>query len=65
MTAKYYEGLAEARVQCEYGTLEENLNLIDTLYGREELQYGDSSERVKEVALSQLEREFTIVPLTF
>lgn len=41
-------------------SLEDDLELIDTLFGRDNLRYGDSPEAVKREALRQLEREWRV-----
>lgn len=48
-----------ARARVERAPLPELLSLIDALYGRDALRYGDDVEAVREEALRQLAREWT------
>jgi hypothetical protein len=59
----YFSGYNDARTTVQNQSLEEDLKTIDTLYGRDNLRYGASPAEVKEEALRQLQREFTM-PLT-
>lgn len=55
---KHYPGYAEARERVKKQTLEQDLETIDSLYGREHLNYGDTPEDVKAEVLRQLEISF-------
>lgn len=55
---KHHPGYAEAREQVRKQSLEDDLRLIDNLYGRDNLRYGDGPEEVKAEALRQVEREY-------
>jgi len=55
---KHHPGYAEAREAVRKQSLEEDLALIDSLFGRDGLRYGDGPEEVKAEALRQVEREF-------
>lgn len=55
----YYSGYSEARQQIACMDLDELLAYLDTLYGRENLKYGDGVEAVRTEALEQCRREFT------
>lgn len=55
---RYYPGYQEAQMKVRKQTLDEDLDTIDSLFGRENLEYGDSPETVKAEALRQLEIEF-------
>ena len=44
-------------------TLQEDLELLRSLYGFRNLRYGDSAERVKEEAIEQVRREFRRIDL--
>lgn len=54
----YLPGYAAAMAKVEAQSLEDNLRLIDDLFGRDMLRYGDGSDAVKREALRQLEIEF-------
>ena len=55
---KHWPGYAEAREQVQRQTLEQDLQTIDALYGRDGLRYGATPEDVKAEALRQLEIDF-------
>lgn len=55
----YYPGYYEARENVQTMDLDSLLSLIDALYGRDNLKYGDTVEDVRAEALHQLDREFT------
>ena len=55
---KHYQGYWEARKRIANQTLEEDLDLIDNLFGRGTLCYGATPEQVKAEALRQLEIEW-------
>lgn len=55
---KYYSGYSEARQKVENQSMDENLELIDALFGRDNLSFGDGEQEVKTEALRQLEIEF-------
>lgn len=55
---KHWPEYPAARERVQNQTLEEDLRTIDSLYGRERLQYGATPEEVKAEALRQLEIEF-------
>jgi hypothetical protein len=55
---KHHPGYAEARARVQAQTLDEDLRLIDALFGRDGLRYGDGPEAVKAEALRQLEIDF-------
>ena len=57
---KHYQGYWEARKKIANQSLEEDLDLIDNLFGREMLHYGATPEQVKAEALRQLEIEWRI-----
>lgn len=53
-------GYNEARAGVERQSLEEDLALIDVLFGRGKLRYGDTPADVKREALRQLRIEFEV-----
>lgn len=55
---KHHPGYAEARAAVQAQSLEDDLALIDNLFGRDNLRYGDGPEEVKAEALRQVEREY-------
>jgi hypothetical protein len=55
----YYPGYSEAKASVATMSLEQLLNLIDDLYGRDNLKFGDTVEDVRAEAYRQIEREFT------
>lgn len=55
---KYYSGYNEARRKVESQCMDDDLSLIDDLFGREKLNFGDGPDEVKAEALRQLEIEF-------
>jgi hypothetical protein len=54
----YYEGYQESRLKVLQQTIEEDLLLIDSLFGRENLIYGMTDVEVKQEALRQHEIEW-------
>lgn len=56
---RYYEGYSDARRAVVSQGLDEDLALLDNLFGRDALAYGASPADVKAEALRQLEREWT------
>lgn len=61
MTRHYNErAYQEARAAVLRYDLPELLRLLDDLYGRENLRYGDDTEAVRAEALRQLDREWTM-----
>jgi hypothetical protein len=54
----HYSGYMEACGKVRAQSLEDDLNTIDLLYGRERLGYGATPEEVKSEALRQLEIEY-------
>ena len=57
--AKHFPGYSKAIDTVKAQSLEENLQLLDSLFGRGNLEYGDNPEAVKTEALRQLEMEWT------
>lgn len=55
---KHHPGYAEAMERVRGQTLDEDLRLIDALFGRDGLRYGDGPEAVKAECLRQLEIDF-------
>lgn len=55
---RYHPGYLEAIERVKKQTLEQDLKVLDDLYGRDNLRYGMTPEEVKEEALRQLELEF-------
>lgn len=55
---KHHPGYAEARAMVQAQSLDEDLRLIDALFGRDGLRYGDDAGAVKAEALRQLEIDF-------
>lgn len=55
---RYYPGYAAALAKVEAQSLEDDLRLIDNLFGRGRLKYGDGPEAVKDEALRQVEIEW-------
>ena len=56
----YYPGLNDARETIRKQSLQEDLRTLDSLFGRDNLRYGATPEEVKEEALRQLQKEFTV-----
>ena len=56
---RYYPGYLEAREKVQKQSLADDLKLLDDLYSRNKLNYGDGPEAVKIEALRQLEIEWT------
>ena len=56
---RYFPGMNEALEQVRRMDLAGLLRQIDSLYGRDNLKYGDGIEEVREEALRQTERDFT------
>jgi hypothetical protein len=52
---KYYQGYNEAKYKVEAQSMEDDLQLIDALYGRDNLSFGDGPKEIKREALRQLE----------
>lgn len=57
--ALYYEGYREAADAANEMDLEGLLSVLDTLYGRDNLSYGDEIEEVRAEALRQIKKNFT------
>lgn len=55
---KHLPGYSEARERVRGQSLDADLRLIDDLFGRINLRYGDTPDAVKAEALRQLEIEF-------
>lgn len=55
---KYFSGYREAKQRAEAQSMEDDLALIDALYGRDNLKFGDDAAAVKQEALRQLEIEY-------
>lgn len=55
---KHWPEYPAAREKVQDQSLEDDLRLIDDLFGRDNLKYGDGPEEVKAEALRQLEIEF-------
>ncbi len=55
---KHHSGYSEAREKVRRYTLEDDLELLDSLFGRRNLRCGATHEDVKEEALRQLEVEW-------
>lgn len=55
---EHHCGYGEARRKVEEQSLEDDLGLIDSLFGRDNLSYGDGPAEVKAEALRQLEVEW-------
>lgn len=55
---KHHQGYAEAIEKVKQQSLEEDLRLLDDLFGRDNLRYGDTPETVKQEALRQVEIEW-------
>lgn len=51
----HHKGYFDARETVMNQSLEEDLSLIDALYGRDTLPYGATPEQVKEETLRQVE----------
>lgn len=56
----HHEGYASALEKVRRQSVEEDIELIDLLFGRGNLSYGDSDDDVKREALRQLEIEWRI-----
>jgi len=54
----HYDGYNEARRKVETQSLDDDLHLLDDLFGRGNLQYGATDDEVKKEALRQLEIEW-------
>ena len=57
--SRFYPGYSEALAKVQRMDLPELLSLIDSLYGRDGLRYGDDVDAVRAEALRQLEQEWT------
>jgi len=55
---KHFKGYYEARQKVLNQSLDENLQLIDDLFGRDNLKYSAMEKEVKDEALRQLEIEW-------
>ena len=55
---RHYEGYGDERRKVEAQSIDDDLRLIDALYGRDNLHYGDGPREVKAEALRQLEIEW-------
>lgn len=55
---KHWPGYADAVAKVKEQTLEQDLQTIDDLFGRDRLRYGDGPEHVKLEALRQVEIEW-------
>lgn len=55
---RHWPGYAEAKQRVQQQSLQDDLKLLDDLFGRDNLKYGDGPEAVKAEALRQLEVEF-------
>lgn len=55
---KHWPEYPAAREKVQNQSLEDDLRLIDDLFGRDKLRYGATPEEVKAEALRQLEIEF-------
>lgn len=55
---KYFPGYNEAKEKILKQTMEQDLEIIDTLFGRDQLKFGDGATEVKKEALRQLEIEY-------
>ena len=58
MIYQYWEGYYEARQKVMGQTFQEDLELLDLLFGRDNLRYGATPKEVKREALRQLEIEW-------
>lgn len=56
---QFYEGYSVSRQKVLEQSLEDDLRLIDDLFGRDNLRYGATPDEVKQEALRQHEREWT------
>lgn len=56
--SRYFDGYNEARERIKSQSLEDDLRLINDLYGTENLKYSATPEEVKQEALRQLERDW-------
>jgi hypothetical protein len=54
----HHQGFAEARRRVEAQTMEQDLDTIDALLGRDELAFGATPAEVKAEALRQIEIDF-------
>ena len=57
---KYHPGLNEAIASLDKMPEKEILDLLDSLFGRDRLKYGDGIEELHEEARRQLRIEFTV-----
>jgi hypothetical protein len=58
MTSLYHPGYGTAREKVLRMTLDQLLEYIDALWGRDNLRYGATEDEVRAEALSQCDREF-------
>jgi hypothetical protein len=56
---KYWPGLSEATAKVDSMTERELLDGLDTLFGRDNLKYGDTATELREELKRQLRKEFT------
>jgi len=56
--ANYLSGYDEAQETVKKANLQELLSIIDSIYGRGNLRYGDSIKEVRIEALAQIEAKF-------
>ena len=59
--SKYFEGYAEAKEEAKNATLDQMLFWIDSLFGRNNLNYGDSESLVRIELLRQIKKDFTVI----
>ena len=55
----YYPGYAEAMEKVRQMDRDQLLRQIDSLYGRDNLKFGDGIDEIREEALRQTREEFT------
>ena len=64
MERYFHEGYSTAIALVEAQGLDDDLSLIDNLFGRDALAYGATPADVKAEALRQLEREWRATAVT-
>lgn len=57
---RYYSGLNRALTNADSMDVKECLSLLDSLYGRAALKYGDGINELREELKKQLRRDYTI-----
>ena len=57
---RHWDGYAAAQAKMENAPVEEMLQLIDDLFGRDNLKFGDGYEQIRAEALRQLEIEWRV-----